>query len=107
MVTEFGMSKKLGSVRYAGQQLQYLGHITQENSELSPHTRDLIDAEVQDMVTLQYERAKSLLQQHNTALGILATRLLEQETLDGSEVAGALKAEEEGQVAEPPSSPIP
>jgi cell division protease FtsH len=32
MVTEFGMSEKLGSVRYAGQQLQYLEGSVEDNS---------------------------------------------------------------------------
>ncbi len=31
MVTEFGMSEQLGSVRYAGQQLQFLGGPMQDN----------------------------------------------------------------------------
>ena len=47
MVTEFGMSEKLGSVRYAGQQLQYLGGMVQDNSQLSPQTQEIIDTEVQ------------------------------------------------------------
>ena len=54
MVTEFGMSDKLGSVRYAGQQLQYLGNVMQDNTQLSPHTREIIDDEVQRLVTEQY-----------------------------------------------------
>jgi cell division protease FtsH len=50
MMTEFGMSEKLGSVRYAGQQLQYLGGVVQDNSQLSPHTQEIIDAEVRTSV---------------------------------------------------------
>ncbi|HLA80285.1 MAG TPA: cell division protein FtsH, partial [Thermoleophilia bacterium] len=99
MVTEFGMSKKLGSVRYAGQQLQYLGGMTQDNSQISPHTREVIDAEVQAIVTKQYERAQELLHEHKVALESLATQLLKHETLDGSAVGEALKAEAEGKPA--------
>ncbi len=40
MITEFGMSDKLGSVRYAGPQLQYLGGVMQDNSQISPHTQE-------------------------------------------------------------------
>src|SRR5271157_729568 len=36
MVTEFGMSEKLGTVRYVGQQLQYMGGMAQENDQISP-----------------------------------------------------------------------
>ncbi|MCL5734614.1 MAG: ATP-dependent zinc metalloprotease FtsH [Actinobacteria bacterium] len=95
MITEFGMSDKLGSVRYAGQQLQYLGGATQDSSQLSPHTREIIDSEVQKIVTEQYERAQVLLRGHRSALENLAGQLLKQETLDGSAVGEALKVEEE------------
>ena len=67
MVTEFGMSEKLGSVRYAGQQLQYLGGSVEDNSQLSPETRQVIDGEVQRLVTEQYERAQALLKEHRAA----------------------------------------
>ena len=36
MVTEFGMSEKLGSVRYAGRELQYLGGAHLDGGEISP-----------------------------------------------------------------------
>jgi cell division protease FtsH len=91
MITEFGMSSKLGSVRYAGQQLQYMGGIAQDNSNISPHTQEIIDAEVQRMVTEQYDRAQALLREHRDALEKLAGELLEHETLDGSAVEEALK----------------
>ena len=93
MVTEFGMSEKLGSVRYAGQQMQYLGGVVQENNQLSPHTEEIIDAEVQRVVTEQYERARALLREHRVALDTLANQLLEQETVDGKAAGDALKAE--------------
>ncbi|MFN8487435.1 MAG: ATP-dependent zinc metalloprotease FtsH [Caldilineaceae bacterium] len=90
MVTEFGMSDKLGSVRYAGQQLRYLDGAVGENTDLSPETRELIDSEVQRFITEQYERAISLLEQHRTPLETLAQQLLTQETVDGSAVKQAL-----------------
>jgi cell division protease FtsH len=93
MVTEFGMSEKLGAVRYAGQQMQYLGGAVQENSLLSPQTEEVIDAEVYRVVSEQLERAQALLQQHRGALDILAGQLLEQETVDGVAAADALKEE--------------
>ncbi len=93
MITEFGMSDKLGSVRYAGQQLQYLGNVMQDNSQLSPHTREIIDDEVQRVVTEQYEKAQALLGHHRAALETLAKQLLEQETVDGTAVKQALDTE--------------
>jgi len=91
MVTEFGMSEKLGSVRYAGQQLQYLGGPVEDNSQISPETRQVIDGEVQRIVTEQYQRAQDLLKSHRPALEILAQQLLKQETVSGSVVKDALE----------------
>jgi cell division protease FtsH len=90
MVTEFGMSEKLGSVRYAGQQLQYLGGSVEDNSQLSPETRQVIDGEVQRLVTEQYERAQALLKEHRAAHKTLAQQLLKQETVSGIDVKEAL-----------------
>ncbi len=91
MVTEFGMSDKLGSVRYAGQRLMYLGNAgTGEDGQLSPRTREVIDEELQRIVTEQYERAKALLAEHRLALDSLTAALLERETLEGSAVRQAL-----------------
>ena len=93
MVTEYGMSEKLGSVRYAGQQLQYLGGAIQDDSQISPATRQLIDGEVQRIVTEQYARAYACLQAHRAALESLTAQLLQQETVDGSAVKQALARE--------------
>jgi cell division protease FtsH len=90
MVTEFGMSEKLGSVRYAGQQLAYLGGTAEDYSGLSPQTRELIDEEVKRLVTAQYERAQRLLTEHRAALETLTRQLLKDETVDGSAVKAAL-----------------
>ena len=93
MVTEYGMSEKLGSVRYAGQQLQYLGGAMQDDSQLSPATRQTIDGEVQRIVTEQYTQAYACLQDHQAALESLTAQLLQQETVDGSAVLQALANE--------------
>ncbi len=90
MVTEFGMSELLGSVRYAGQQLQYLGGAVEDSSSLSPETRERIDAEVKRIITEQYERAQAFLREHRPALEQLTRELLECETVDGSAVQAAL-----------------
>ena len=90
MVTEFGMSEKLGSVRYAGQQLQYLGGSVEDNSQISPETRYTIDGEVQRFVMEQYDRAQSLLKKHHAAHKTLAQQLLKQETVTGADVQQAL-----------------
>ena len=103
MVTEFGMSDKLGSVRYAGPQLQYLGTAISDTSQLSPHTQDVIDAEVQRIVDVQYARARQLLGAHRDALTKLTEMLLARETLDGAVVREVLGTER-GDVRQQPSA---
>jgi cell division protease FtsH len=92
MVTEYGMSEKLGSVRYAGRELQYLGGVLPDTSPLSPQTQEAVDAEVQRLVAEQYARAQALLAAHRPALANLTEQLLKSETLDGSAVKAAVSA---------------
>lgn len=102
MVTEFGMSEKLGSVRYAGQRLQYLGGAVDESSDCSAETRETIDAEVRRIVDEQSARAEALLAGHRDALTRLAADLLHAESLDGSAVRTAL-----GMAAQTPAVQAP
>jgi cell division protease FtsH len=90
MVTEFGMSDKLGSVRYASQRLQYMGTALDEGTDSSAETRETIDAEVRRLVGEQFARAQALLTAHRDALSRLSTDLLKAESLDGSAVREAL-----------------
>jgi cell division protease FtsH len=90
MVTEFGMSDTLGSVRYAGRRLQYLGGAAAEESDASAATHETIDAEVRRIVGEQSERATALLAVHRDALEQLSAALLKAESLDGSVVRAAL-----------------
>jgi cell division protease FtsH len=92
MVTEFGMSDALGSVRYAGQRLQYLGGPVAEGSDASAATHETIDAEVRRIVGEQFERATVLLAAHRGALSQLSAELLKAESLDGSAVRAALSS---------------
>lgn len=89
MVTEFGMSARLGPVRYSGQQLQFLGS---RNEEIiaSQETRQTIDEEIQRIITGQYERAQELLRDHIDALHSLTKTLLDCESVDGEAVKRAL-----------------
>jgi cell division protease FtsH len=91
MVTEFGMSDKLGSVRYAGQRLQYLGGAVDEAGDNSAETREAIDAEVRRIIGEQFSRARAMLESHRDALTELAASLLKAESLDGSAVREALE----------------
>jgi cell division protease FtsH len=88
MVMEYGMSEKLGNVRYATQQYQFLSGDTTANA--SPETLKIIDEEVQGIIKKQYKRAQELLNEHRSALERLTRQLLEIETVDGAAVEQAL-----------------
>jgi cell division protease FtsH len=90
MVTEFGMSERLGSVRLAGRGLAYLSGTALEGAPISPTTHAVVDAEVQRIVGEQLERARALLAARSGALEALAARLLAEETVDGRAVTQAL-----------------
>jgi cell division protease FtsH len=90
MVTEFGMSDKLGSVRYAGDRLRYLGGAIDEGTDCSPETRQTIDTAVNRIVGDQAARAEALLTAHRDALMQLAARVLEAESVDGDDVREVL-----------------
>jgi cell division protease FtsH len=101
MVTEFGMSNKVGMVRYATQQYQYLSGDT--SASASPDTLRVIDEEVQQIISKQYQRAQQLLRDHQAALEHLTKQLLITETVDGSAVRQALEAESNPRAAGTPA----
>ena len=91
MVTEFGMSEKLGTVAYSTRQYQFLEG-SEDGVNASPETLKTIDEEVQRIVTEQYQRAQQLLRDHRDALERLTHQLLVTETIDGTAVRQALAA---------------
>jgi len=93
MVTEFGMSEKLGTVRYASQQYQFLSG-GESSAVASPDTLRIIDDEIQRIANEQYQRAQNLLKQNRPALEWLTKQLLDKETVDGAVVKQALVEKE-------------
>ena len=90
MVTRFGMSEKLGSVRYAGQRLRTSAAPWTKSTTAALKLKETIDAEVRRLVGEQFARAEALLISHRDALSRLSTDLLKAESLDGSAVREAL-----------------
>jgi cell division protease FtsH len=87
MVTEWGMSDKLGPLAYGKKEEQiFLGREIAQHRDFSEHTAVEIDAEVKKIVIDNYERAKKLLQDRVDVLHSLTKALLEKETLDGPEI---------------------
>ena len=87
MATQWGMSDKLGPLKYTENQEEvFLGHSVTRSQNVSEETSRLIDSEVRAIVTAGYDRAKQLLTDHIDQLHAIAGALLEYETLTGDEI---------------------
>ncbi len=92
MVTEWGMSDKLGPITY-GENTQevFLGHSVAQHKNVSEATAQIIDSEIKKIVEEAYDRAKKILSKYKADLELLAQTLLEYETLSGDEINVLLK----------------
>lgn len=88
MVTEYGMSKKLGPLQFSsnsGGQV-FLGKDMQGKPNYSGQIAYEIDKEVQRIVKEQYERCKQILLEHEEQLKLIAKTLLSEETLVAEQI---------------------
>ena len=94
MVTEWGMSDKLGMVAYGdNSQEVFLGHSVTQSKNVSEETARTIDAEVRSIIDSAYARATQILTDNKHELEALAQGLLEYETLSGDEIRTVLRGE--------------
>jgi len=92
MVTEWGMSEKLGPLTFGKKDEQiFLGREIAKHKDYSEKTAVEIDDEVKRLVIEAYEKAKSLLSDNFEILDTLAKSLLEKETMDGAEIDAMIK----------------
>jgi len=96
MVTEFGMSEKLGPVAYGGEDEQvFLGRdFTSQSRNYSETTAQLIDEEVQTLVRTAEDSARVMLNEKREILDRMAEALLERETIDGEEIDAIVEGRE-------------
>ncbi len=94
MVTEWGMSDKLGFLAYgADQQEVFLGHSVTQTKNVSDATARIIDEEVRRIVDTAYVDANTILKENANELEVVAQGLLEFETLSGDEIKALLNGE--------------
>lgn len=91
MVTQWGMSDKIGPLFHSGDQEEvFLGHSVGKEKTTSEATATLIDEEVKRFVEDAYKGATNILKKHNNQLETLAQGLLKYETLSGDEIKDLL-----------------
>ncbi|MBS0547495.1 MAG: ATP-dependent zinc metalloprotease FtsH [Proteobacteria bacterium] len=94
MITAYGMSDKLGRVRYqANEQEVFLGHAVTQTQNISEATSQIIDQEVRRMIEEAEGKARTILTDHHDDLHTIAKALLEFETLSNDEIGTLLRGE--------------
>ena len=86
MVTQYGMSEKLGPLQFGQKdELIFLGREISEQRNYSELVASEIDREVRRLVESAYHRARNILLANRAALDEIARRLLSEETIEGEE----------------------
>src|SRR6185295_4747596 len=92
MITQFGMSEKLGLAALEGpRHATYLMVPTQSAKEYSEETARQIDDEVKQILSDAHGKARDILIAYRTALEELAKLLLEKEVIDRPALQAILK----------------
>jgi len=88
MVTEYGMSDKLGPLQFGAAQggQVFLGRDFSSEQNYSEAIAAEIDEEMQRIVKTEYERTKQIIMENRDLLTLIATTLLEVETLDAEQI---------------------
>ena len=103
MVTEWGMSDKLGPVLYVDNSEEvFLGKSVTQNKNMSEETARIIDAEIKRLVCEGHEAALKILTDKKEEWERLAQALLEYETLSGEEIQALMRGETISKTAEVP-----
>jgi cell division protease FtsH len=104
MVSQFGMSARLGAIDYGGERQNPFGIGGGVGREVSTSeaTAQAIDEETHALLEHAWGRARSILAEHEGLLHRMAEHLLEKEVLDRSELSAFL-----AEVAPRPWGPAP
>lgn len=87
MVTEWGMSERMGPLTFGKREEHvFLGREIAKHRDYSDKTAEEIDEETKRIVTEAYHQTKELLEKHRELLDALAKALLERETLEANEI---------------------
>jgi len=95
MVTKWGLSEKLGPLTYSEDDGEvFLGRSVTQHKQVSDVTAHAIDEAVRGIVDRNYERAKSILKEHEDKLHIMAKALMKYETLNDVQVKDIMEDRE-------------
>lgn len=93
MVTQYGMSDKLGPITFGDKdELVFLGREIGEQRNYGEEVARAIDEEVKSLVDEAHERAHQILLSHRAALDAISQRLMEVESLDAGDLNAIIAA---------------
>ena len=94
MVTEYGMSRKLGPVFLGEEHEVFLGRdFSQTRANVSDEVINTVDSEVHDLLEGGYRRCQEILTANMDKLHKLAALLAEQEKVDGAQFEAVMRGE--------------
>ena len=86
MVTEYGMSDKLGPVQYEGNHQVFIGRDYGQTKAYSEQIAYEIDQEVRRILMEAHDKAREIIETHRDKHKLIAEKLLEFETLDAKAI---------------------
>ncbi|MBA7715551.1 ATP-dependent zinc metalloprotease FtsH [subsurface metagenome] len=108
MVTDYGMSDKLGPRTFGHkEELVFLGREISEQRDYSEKVAQQIDEEVHNIIQQAYKVARQILTKNKPKLVQLAEKLIVQETLEGKELNALFNKATPKPTLEPTVTPTP
>lgn len=87
MVTQWGLSEKLGPLLYAEEEGEvFMGRSGAKVKHMSDETANAIDAEVRDLIERNFQRAKDILLENMDILHAMKDALMKYETIDAKQI---------------------
>ncbi len=87
MVTQWGLSEKLGPLLYAEEEGEvFLGRSSSQSKSMSADTAKLIDAEIRDFADRNYLRAEQIIKDNIDVLHAMKDALMKYETIDADQI---------------------
>jgi len=110
MVTQFGMSDKVGVIAVGDREQEiFLGREIAQRREISERMSEAVDGEIKRLLDEAYARARVILLEHRETLDRMAEVLLERETIDREEIEAIARGETlpPRDAPSPPAGPPP
>ncbi|OUD14001.1 ATP-dependent zinc metalloprotease FtsH [Thioflexithrix psekupsensis] len=95
MVTQWGMSERLGPLSYGEENGEvFLGHSVTQHKMMSDETAHLIDEEIRSVIDRNYLRSERILKENIKILHLMAEALIKYETIDADQIEDLMTGKE-------------